>query len=63
MLKLTEFVVPDAGTLPVPVQPVQTYCVPEGPATGEGTLALIGVPALNQPLTGLGDPYGEVTVK
>jgi hypothetical protein len=52
---------PDAGTLPVPVQPVQTYWTIVA-ATGEPTEVVMGVPASNQPLAGVGEPYGEVTV-
>jgi hypothetical protein len=54
---------PDAGTLPVPAQPVQTYWVTIDPATGELTEAVMDVPASNQPLIGVGEPQGEVTFK
>jgi hypothetical protein len=37
IVKLVLVLVPDAGTSPVPVQPVHTYRVPEGPATGDVT--------------------------
>ena len=46
---------PEPGTLPVPLQPVQTYRVPEPPETGEVTDAVMLEPALNQPLDGLGE--------
>jgi hypothetical protein len=54
MVNTTEDPEPEDGTLPVPVQPVQTYCVPAGPGNGEITEALITVPESNQPLTGVG---------
>lgn len=47
---------PDDGTLPVPVQPVQTYCVPVGPATGELIDAVMLVSESNHPLVGVGVP-------
>lgn len=40
IVNVTEAEVPVGGTFPVPVQPVQTYCVPAGPATGEVTDAV-----------------------
>jgi hypothetical protein len=48
--------VPDAGTLPVPVQPVQLYWVTIVPVTGEFTEAAMTVLASNQPLIGVGEP-------
>ena len=48
--------VPDDGTLPVPVQPVQLYWVTIVPVTGEVTEACMDVPASNQPLVGAGEP-------
>ena len=48
--------VPDDGTLPVPVQPVQAYWVTIAPATGESTAVAMTVPASNQPLIGVGEP-------
>lgn len=48
--------VPDAGTLPVPVQPVQLYWVTIVPFTGESTEAVRDVPASNHPLIGVGEP-------
>ena len=56
IVKGTLVAVPDAGTLPVPAQPVQTYSVAIGPATGELTEASMDVPASNQPLIGVGEP-------
>jgi hypothetical protein len=47
---------PEAGTLPEPVQPVQTYWIPEPPETEEVTDAVILVPESNQPLDGEGEP-------
>jgi len=55
--------VPEAGTLPDAVQPVQTYCVPVGPGEGEVTDALIDVPESNHPLVGLGESQAEETVR
>ena len=50
------FAAPDSGTLPVPVQPEQAYCVTIDPAAGEVTEACMEVPASNQPLVGAGEP-------
>jgi hypothetical protein len=36
--------------------------VPEGPETGEVTDAVMVVPESNQPVIGVGESYGEVTV-
>jgi hypothetical protein len=47
---------PEPGTLPEPLQPVQTYWVPLLPETGEETEAVMLEPALNQPLAGEGEP-------
>ena len=47
---------PDAGTLPVPAQPVQTYSVPIGPGSGELAEACMDVPPSNQPFIGVGEP-------
>ena len=67
--------VPDAGTLLVPVQPVQTYRVPVGPDAGDVTEAVTLAPESNQinppsiqlsdqfsPPFGIGSPKGELTV-
>ena len=63
IVKVTDETVPDAGTLPVPVQPVQTYWMPEPPETGEVTDSVMPMPELNQPLNGVGESCGEATVK
>jgi hypothetical protein len=63
MVKLSDAVVPDAGTLPVPVQPVQTYCVAESADTGDITDADIVLPESNQPLVGVGESCEEITVR
>ena len=55
MVNVVVVVDPEAGTLPVPVQPVQAYWVPEPPETGEETEALMVEPASNQPLGGEGE--------
>jgi hypothetical protein len=54
---------PEDETLPEPLQPVQTYWTPEPPETGEETEAVMLEPALNQPVTGDGEPYEEDTVR
>jgi hypothetical protein len=46
---------PEAGTLPEPVQPVQTYRVLEPLKTGEETDAVMLELASNQPLEGVGE--------
>ena len=56
IVKNALFASPDAGTLPVPIQPEQANCVTTDPATGEVTDACIDVPASNQPLVGAGEP-------
>jgi hypothetical protein len=63
MAKVTDLSVPEAGTLPVPVQPLQAYCVPVGPDVVEDTASNICVPESNQPLEGRGESYGEETEK
>jgi hypothetical protein len=62
-VKLADEAVPEEGTLPVPDQPIQTYWMPEPPGVGEVTESFIPMPESNQPLTGLGESYEEVTVK
>ena len=63
IVKITERVEPEAGALPVPVQPVQTYRVPAVPTDGEpDSVAFICVPSLTHSLFGAGEPYGEFTV-
>jgi hypothetical protein len=63
IVKVTDVPVPEAGTVPVPAQPVQTYWVPVGPAVGEVIDSVISVPESNQPLDGFGEPCADVTVK
>jgi hypothetical protein len=47
IVKVTEVPVPEAGTFPVPVQPVHIYCVPaDDPATIGVTEAVIPVPGV-----------------
>ena len=64
-LSANDMLVPDplGGTFPVPVQPVQTYCVPGGPAATGETFALTIVPELTHPLDGLGESYREYTLR
>jgi hypothetical protein len=62
-VKVMDEAVPDAGTLPVPVQPVQTYWMPEPPEPGEVTDSVMLEPESNQPLTGEGESCGEETVR
>jgi hypothetical protein len=54
---------PEMGTLPVPDQPVQEYCVPVSMEMGELIDSVTIDPPSNQPLTGLGEPFGDVTVR
>ena len=54
---------PNGGTLPVPVQPVQAYRVSVGPVHGVVTEATMFAPLSNHPLVGVGDPYGDETVR
>jgi hypothetical protein len=56
IVKGTLVAVPDAETLPVPSQPVQTYSVTIDAVTGELTEAGMDVPASNQLLIGVGEP-------
>ena len=60
---VTDDAAPEAGTLPVPLQPVHTYWTPVPPETGEVTDSVILVPALNKPLDGDGESYAEMTVR
>jgi hypothetical protein len=55
MVKLVVVDDPEAETSPVPTQPVQTHCVPEGPANGEVTEAVIEAPESSHPLVGVGE--------
>ena len=63
MVKVTDEELPEAGTLPLPNQPVQTYRVPGPPETGEATDSVMLEPESNHPLTGEGESAGEDTVK
>jgi hypothetical protein len=63
ILNVVDEPLPEPGTLPEPVQPVQIYCVSEPPATGDVTDAVTSEPESNQAFTGDGEPYAEVTVK
>jgi hypothetical protein len=55
IVKVTDEPLPETGTLPVPLQPVQTYWVPEPPDTGDVTESVILDPESNQPLNGVGE--------
>jgi hypothetical protein len=59
MVKRMKEAVPDAGTLPEPDQPIQTYRVPLGPDVGETTSSVMLDPESNQPLDGEGEPIVE----
>jgi hypothetical protein len=54
---------PEEGTFPVPDQPVQEYCIPLPVGIGESIDSVTEDPPSNQPLTGLGEPFEDVTVK
>jgi hypothetical protein len=54
---------PEEGTFPVPVHPIQAYWVPEPAGIGELIDSVTEDPASNQPLTGFGEPFEDVTVK
>jgi hypothetical protein len=56
-------VLPELDTLPVPVQPVQTYWIPDGPEAGDVTDEDTNEPPSNHPVSGVGEPYGDVTVR
>ena len=56
ILNVAPDALPVAGTLPVPFQPVQTYCVPEPADTGEATKSVMLVPLSNHPVDGDGEP-------
>jgi hypothetical protein len=62
-VNVTDEAVPEAGTLPDPPQPVQTYWVPELTEVGVVTDSVTVVPESNQPLVGEGESYADVTVK
>jgi hypothetical protein len=63
IINVVDVLLPEPGTLPEPVQPVQIYCVSEAPATGDVTDVVTFESESNQPLAGLGEPCVEVTVK
>jgi hypothetical protein len=63
IVNVVEEVEPEAATLPDPVQPVQTYWVPEPPGVGEAMDPVIAVPESNQPLDGEGTPMIEMSVR
>jgi len=63
IVKVTDVVVPDVETLPVPFHPVQTYLVPVGPNNGEVTDMVMGFLDSNHPLVWVGEPYREFMVK
>ena len=63
IVNATDEAPPEEGTLPVPLQPVQTYWVPVGPGVGDVTDSFMPDPELNQPLEGEGEPSSEVTVR
>jgi len=46
--------VPEEGALPMPLHPVQTYCIPDPPETVDVTEAVILDPASYHPLDGVG---------
>ncbi len=51
---VTELAPPVAGTLPVPVHPVVTYCTPALTGIGVVTDSVTEEVALNHPLAGVG---------
>ena len=55
IVKATEVLEPDDGTLPVPIHPVHTYLVPAEPAQGDVTEAVMLVPASNHSEVGVGE--------
>lgn len=60
IVNVTEVVLPEAGTDPVPVQPVLRYWIPVPPETGVGPqLAMITVSFGYEcfPTDGSGEPY------
>jgi hypothetical protein len=52
IVNATDRPLPEPGTLPDPVQPVQTHWVPGPPETGEATESVMLEPESNQPLEG-----------
>jgi hypothetical protein len=63
IVKVVLVPVPEGGALPVPLQPVQTYRVSVGPATGEVTESVMLAPESHHPLVGVGKSYGDETIK
>ena len=63
IVKVTVATVPEEGTLPEPVHPVQRYWVPFVPEVGDVMTMEMAVPLSNQPLEGVDTPYAELTVK
>jgi hypothetical protein len=63
IVKFTDVSEPEVGTLPVPLHPVATYCIPVPPETGEVTDSVIEVPESNQPDGGDGVSYKDETVR
>jgi len=56
-VKVTDMEEPETGELPVPDQPMQTYCVPVEPAEGEfNIVSVTWVPTLTHSLLGVGVP-------
>jgi hypothetical protein len=55
IVNVTADALPEAGTLPVPDQPVQTYWVAVPPETGVATDPVMLDPLSNQPLKGEGE--------
>ena len=56
IVKCKLVVVPVAGALPVPVQPVHTCCEIMDSGAGELTENVMSAPALNHPVNGEGEP-------
>ena len=63
-VKVTVVPVPEEGTDPVPVQPVQIYRTPV-PVTGDGTEQVWLEPWEKAcvPTAGVGEPWAELTVR
>ena len=62
-VNVTLLAAPVAGTLPVPVHPVVTYCTPMPIEMGDVTVSVIDEVALNHPLAGVGVSCADVTVR
>ena len=63
MTKITAADVPEAGTLPVPNQPVHTCCTPVATDKGEATDVSTDAPASNHSSMGMDGLWGEIIVK